>query len=69
MTGLQPASHTIYTAYGRTLNYHFILSGNVNPFSCASFSPRASAMLTASLTSYAEPFRTSGAGHAKLPYQ
>jgi hypothetical protein len=32
---------------GRTLNYHFLLSGNVNPFSFASLSPRASAMLTA----------------------
>src|SRR5208282_5113306 len=32
---------------GRTLNYRFILSGNVNPFSFASFSPRASAMPTA----------------------
>jgi len=44
-------------ASGRTLNYHFILSGNVNPFSFASLSPRASAMLTARLT-YASLFAT-----------
>jgi hypothetical protein len=29
MAGLQPASHTIYTAYGRPLNYQILLAFGV----------------------------------------
>ena len=48
MAGLQPASHTFYTAYGRPLNYQILLvHGSRNLLSFTMASPRATAMLTA----------------------